>query len=234
MKSILIIAIAILIAGVSITSISAQSQYDIPSWVKNNAVWWGEGTISDSDFISALQFLINNGNLKVNDSSKELNELKSENLELKNKIQVLEIEEKRLRTTIDNINAKPVVVEEEINPSQLSVAELKQQSVEWEYKDILRNEDYYKGKIIYVTGTIDFVIEREDYGNWVLLEVQTEKFGYWETIFYVWHDGSRILKDDAIGAYVVIDGIEKRETMMEGSYILNPIGTSMHLTCTNC
>ena len=30
----------------------------IPSWIKNNAGWWGNGQISDSDFISGIQYMI--------------------------------------------------------------------------------------------------------------------------------------------------------------------------------
>jgi hypothetical protein len=33
----------------------------IPEWVKNNAKWWSEGTISESDYITALEYLIQNG-----------------------------------------------------------------------------------------------------------------------------------------------------------------------------
>jgi hypothetical protein len=31
----------------------------IPPWIKNNAKWWSEGTIGDSDFVSGIQYLIN-------------------------------------------------------------------------------------------------------------------------------------------------------------------------------
>jgi len=30
----------------------------VPDWVKNNAKWWSEGLIDDSEFVSALEFLI--------------------------------------------------------------------------------------------------------------------------------------------------------------------------------
>ena len=30
----------------------------IPSWIKNNAGWWANGQISDSDFISGIQYMI--------------------------------------------------------------------------------------------------------------------------------------------------------------------------------
>ncbi len=53
--------LAILVIGVSITtvfSIQAQEEYSIPSWIKNTALWWGQGDITDSDFVSAMKFLI--------------------------------------------------------------------------------------------------------------------------------------------------------------------------------
>ena len=33
----------------------------IPDWVKNNAKWWSEGTISDNDFASGIEFMIKEG-----------------------------------------------------------------------------------------------------------------------------------------------------------------------------
>ena len=39
--------------------------YRIPSWIKNNAKWWADGDISDSAFVSALQWLIKNGIMQL-------------------------------------------------------------------------------------------------------------------------------------------------------------------------
>jgi hypothetical protein len=38
---------------------------DIPSWIKNNAGWWANDQIGDSDFVSGIQFLINQGIMKI-------------------------------------------------------------------------------------------------------------------------------------------------------------------------
>ncbi|MBM3894916.1 MAG: peptidase [Thaumarchaeota archaeon] len=38
---------------------------NIPTWIKNNAKWWSAGTIGDSDFISGIQYLINQGIMKI-------------------------------------------------------------------------------------------------------------------------------------------------------------------------
>lgn len=37
----------------------------IPSWIKNNAKWWADGTIGDDDFIKGIQYLIQNGAMKI-------------------------------------------------------------------------------------------------------------------------------------------------------------------------
>ncbi len=37
----------------------------VPSWVKNNAGWWASGMITDSDFLSGISYLINEGILTV-------------------------------------------------------------------------------------------------------------------------------------------------------------------------
>ena len=37
----------------------------VPAWVKNNAGWWASNTISDEEFVAALQFLVKEGMIKV-------------------------------------------------------------------------------------------------------------------------------------------------------------------------
>ncbi|NIP61810.1 MAG: hypothetical protein GWN01_04260, partial [Nitrosopumilaceae archaeon] len=34
------------------------SQNKIPEWVKNNAEWWSEGLINDEDFLTGIQYLV--------------------------------------------------------------------------------------------------------------------------------------------------------------------------------
>ena len=38
---------------------------NIPQWIKNNAAWWSDGTITDSEFLSAIEFLIANDIIKI-------------------------------------------------------------------------------------------------------------------------------------------------------------------------
>jgi hypothetical protein len=41
------------------------SSNQIPVWVKNNAKWWADGTIGDSDFVQGIQYLIKQGIIRV-------------------------------------------------------------------------------------------------------------------------------------------------------------------------
>ena len=44
-----------------VKSSSTLDSKRIPSWFRNNANWWISGTISDSDFLNGMQFLIDKG-----------------------------------------------------------------------------------------------------------------------------------------------------------------------------
>ncbi len=37
----------------------------IPSWIKNNAGWWADGSIDDNSFVQGIQFLIKEGIMKI-------------------------------------------------------------------------------------------------------------------------------------------------------------------------
>ncbi len=37
----------------------------VPSWIKNNAGWWAEGSIDDSSFVEGIQFMIKEGLMKI-------------------------------------------------------------------------------------------------------------------------------------------------------------------------
>jgi hypothetical protein len=55
MKTTITAIAAILLIG-SITSFASAEE--VPSWVKNNAGWWADGTISDAEFVQGIQILI--------------------------------------------------------------------------------------------------------------------------------------------------------------------------------
>jgi len=56
--------------SVSATSVFAQSQYEIPEWIKNNVKWWTEEKIDDQSFVSGIEFLISDGIIDVSITEK--------------------------------------------------------------------------------------------------------------------------------------------------------------------
>jgi hypothetical protein len=60
-------AAMIAIATVLLLLPVAQSAYSetIPAWIKNNAGWWAEGTISENEFLNGIQYLINQNVLVI-------------------------------------------------------------------------------------------------------------------------------------------------------------------------
>ena len=46
---------------VPVGQINLDSNIVIAQWIKNNAGWWADGQIEDSDFVSGIQYLINQG-----------------------------------------------------------------------------------------------------------------------------------------------------------------------------
>ena len=57
------VIIGIIVLGVSL-NISAEEGL-IPSWIKNTASFWVDGDVGDSEFISSLQYLINQDIIKI-------------------------------------------------------------------------------------------------------------------------------------------------------------------------
>ena len=52
---------AIIILLTILIPVYAQTEEQIPDWIKNNAGWWAEGLIKDSEFLQGMQFLIEKG-----------------------------------------------------------------------------------------------------------------------------------------------------------------------------
>ncbi|MEJ2259157.1 MAG: hypothetical protein P8X78_01375 [Nitrosopumilaceae archaeon] len=49
----------------SVTIPNLKSGLLIPSWIKTNAQWWSQDKISDSEYVMAIEFLINEGIIKL-------------------------------------------------------------------------------------------------------------------------------------------------------------------------
>ena len=44
---------------------SGLESSSIPNWIKNNAKWWSQGQIDDSEFVKGIQYMIQNGIMKI-------------------------------------------------------------------------------------------------------------------------------------------------------------------------
>ena len=55
----LILSFSLLGSGILVPNSSAQDA-QIPSWIKNVAGWWASGIISENEFLSGIEYLINN------------------------------------------------------------------------------------------------------------------------------------------------------------------------------
>ncbi len=49
----------------SVSSSGNPSTEEIPDWVRNNAHWWSQDLISESDFINSLEYLIKKGIIRI-------------------------------------------------------------------------------------------------------------------------------------------------------------------------
>jgi len=54
------------IAAILLVASTASSAYaEVPSWVKSNAGWWADGTISETEFLTGIEFLVKDGIIAV-------------------------------------------------------------------------------------------------------------------------------------------------------------------------
>jgi len=101
-----ILAISVVtISLVTVLSIEAQQDYSIPQWVKSNALWWGQGEITDADFISGIKFLIDEKHMQVSTTQDdgwkaEADKLYKENIKLEAENKKLKQENAKLKTKL--------------------------------------------------------------------------------------------------------------------------------------
>ena len=65
MKIFLIIPLVMLVLVMGTPFSQAQS---VPDWVKNTAGWWATDAISETEFVNAIEFLVNNQIIQVSSS----------------------------------------------------------------------------------------------------------------------------------------------------------------------
>ncbi|MGH1568806.1 MAG: cupredoxin domain-containing protein [Nitrosopumilus sp.] len=54
---VIVIVLSVSLVSISVNFASAQS---VPDWVKNTALWYGEGIVSEAEFLNMIKFLIEN------------------------------------------------------------------------------------------------------------------------------------------------------------------------------
>jgi hypothetical protein len=70
MKITIIVAFLLVLSIISGSTISSFAEnYNIPSWVKKNAKFWSEGTIQDNDFTKGIEYLVQQGVIKISPTS---------------------------------------------------------------------------------------------------------------------------------------------------------------------
>ena len=71
--SIIGMVFSILLVSFSANEAIAQ---EVPEWVKNNALWYGQGDISESEFLNAIKFLIESGIIEIESAEETISEMK--------------------------------------------------------------------------------------------------------------------------------------------------------------
>ena len=56
---VLILSFSLIASGILVPNSSAQD-VQIPDWIKNVAGWWASGVISENEFVTGIEYLINN------------------------------------------------------------------------------------------------------------------------------------------------------------------------------
>jgi len=62
---ILILSFSLIGSGILVPNSSAQDA-QIPNWIKNVAGWWGSGIISEIEFLTGIEYLVNNNIILIN------------------------------------------------------------------------------------------------------------------------------------------------------------------------
>ena len=66
MKALVVAVPAMALALALTVSVAfSEESVTIPEWIKNTAGWWSEGSISDVEFVNALQHLADEGVLRL-------------------------------------------------------------------------------------------------------------------------------------------------------------------------
>ena len=141
--------------------------------------------------------------------------------------------------TKTTIKEQPKVTTPKVKPfSQMTDSELSAKAVDWNYRDILRNIDYYKGKIIYVDGVVS--LTQRDI-NSLNLCINMGSYSCDDFMFVRVNGITTWLEDDKLSGFVEVvelretgtsNALTKGEWIGSGKYV--PRVNEIRLTCSNC
>jgi hypothetical protein len=144
-----------------IMSVSSQNTSDlhvtsapeiIPSWIKNNAEWWSAGNISDEDFLSGIEYLVENSIIKVNTPANS--ELIQK--ELERKAWNFERYLKDIQNDVKNQNRYV----ENINPSEYVIIKYWKDYHKWNLELFLDKPEIFPDRYVWLDPETDrYVIE---------------------------------------------------------------------------
>ena len=63
---------------ISSSAVTEKKPSEIPSWIKNNAGWWSEGSIDENSFLQGIQFLIKEGIIEIPNTTQNTESQSSE------------------------------------------------------------------------------------------------------------------------------------------------------------
>ncbi len=68
-SALLVFSVIVMIGGIMLGSTlqetNAAKKMNIPGWIKNNAQWWAQNQITDEDFASGIEYMINDGIIDI-------------------------------------------------------------------------------------------------------------------------------------------------------------------------
>ena len=163
----------------------------IPSWIKNSAGWWSENKISDYEFISGIEYLIENNIIKVNA------ETNSESLKKDLERKAWNFERYLINIQSDIKNQNRYV--ENINPSEYVIIKYWKDYHKWNLEQYLNKPDNFPDRKTTVDSeTGKYVIEylvhiNEQPIGLPIDHVSTleNSFSFWETMEYDTSDGKK-------------------------------------------
>ena len=161
----------------------------VPIWVKNNAGWWSEGKISDDDFISGIEYLIENNIIEVN---AEMDYQLTEN-ELERKAWNFE----RYIINIQNDIKKQNRYVENINPSEYVIIKYWKDYHKWNLEQFLSKPEVFPDRNVFLDPESDkYMIGYKIYINEQPLGLPIDhvstlvnSFAYWEKFEFSTTDG---------------------------------------------